>query len=152
MSKRDIIIIWGGIVTMFLLYNNTPKKKTLRLLNRCIEDYISNYEMLKNLIDKQYNLHQILEHLAKENSSCEILPFYIGDSCLVYKDTTEMRRCFLNSGEFIIELAEELRNNYSIVITSENDKRFMIVMDILKDVRKKTLMLGENAQLEETKK
>lgn len=148
MNWRDVIIIGLVIVNMLFVYNNTPKKRFLRSLNRHMKDFATNYVLLRELIDKQYDMSQILDHYQIKKNAFNSLPFDFGDiDFLEFKNTTEMRQCFLLSGEYIIKMAEVLEDSYSIVVNSETDEGFMIVMEMLQDVRKKTVMLNEDANI-----
>ena len=148
MNWRDFIIIGIAVGNIMFLYFNTPKKKLMRSLDRHIKDFVCNYVILRELMDKQYDLQQILEHYNAKTNRFQAIQYKFGHiDYLEYKNTMEMRRCFLLSGEYIIKLAEILEDNYSIVINSETDAGFMIVMEMLKDVRNKTMMLNEDANV-----
>lgn len=148
MNRQDFIIIGLVIVNLILIYRNTPKRKLIRSLNRHMKLFAENYEILKGLLDKQFEMPQISEYFGVKLDGYETLPFDFGGiDFLEFRDTREMRYCFLLSGEYIIKLAETLEDNFSIVINSETNEVFKMVMEMLQDVRKNTLMLNEDASI-----
>ncbi|MCR5146031.1 MAG: hypothetical protein K6B70_01605 [Clostridia bacterium] len=113
-----------------------------------MKDFSVNYILLNELLDKQYDMAQILEHYGVQTNEFDAIKFDFGKiDYLEYRNTMELRRCFILGGEYIIKLAEVLEEHYSIVINSETDEGFMMIMEMLQDVRKKTMMLNEDANI-----
>ena len=141
MKVREIILF---LVAFSVLYYNTPEKRLIRSFNRLLKDFIINYYRLNELLDKKYDMKQILQHFGVKSDEIEVIEFDFGSiDYLQYADTTQLRNCFLLGGEYIIRFGEVLKERYSFDIDSYEN--YLIAMEILKDVRHKTMMLNEDA-------
>ena len=91
-------------------------------------------------------MKQILQHFGVKSDEIDVIQFDFGKiDYLEYADTTQLRQCFLLGGEYIIQLADFLKEHYSL--DTDSDENYLVAMTILKEVRHQTLMLNEDASI-----
>ena len=143
-----IIFMLLVVTNVVLFIMNTPKRRHIRYLGSLLKDFMINYTLLQDLMDKEYDMNQIKNYFKIEDERLEVIKLSFGNLKHTYfTNTKEMRQCFLFTGEYIIKLQEILEEKYSVIIDSEKNNSYNIFLEMLKDVRRKSLMLNENTNV-----
>ena len=146
MMKIIFMLLVVTNVVFFIM--NTPKRRHIRYLGSLLKDFMINYTLLQDLMDKEYDMNQIKNYFKIEDERLEVIKLSFGNLKHTYfTNTKEMRQCFLFTGEYIIKLQEILEEKYSVIIDSEKINSYNIFLEMLKDVRRKSLMLNENTNI-----
>lgn len=148
MTKVEIFVIGVVILGIILLYLNSPKRRLERALDKCMEDFIVNYSKVQELMDKQFESTEIIEFLGADTNEYNALTFNFGNlKSFECANTKELRQCFILCGEYIIKYVQILEERYSITINTDTDENFLLVLQILKDIRTNALRLNEKTNL-----
>ena len=148
MTKVEIFVIGVVIFSMILLYLNSPKKRLERALDKCMVDFIINYTKVQDLMDKQFESTEIIYFLGEYANKYSALTYDFGNlKSFECANTKELRQCFIFCGEYIIKYAQILEERYSITINTDTDENFLLVLQILKDIRTNALRLNEKTNL-----
>ena len=138
------MIVFAAIL-VFLLIPSWLARRDVEIM---LDDFISNYDIVKDIIDKDMEIKDIITTLSDEenNEYADLTDLYFnfgkfGD--FAFSNCNEMRRCFLIAGEGIMKYEEIVTSEYGYTI--QESEIYEIFMAILKEIRIICLNKGEDS-------
>lgn len=130
-----IIAVPIGIVS---LRNSFLKFYQTKGIEVTIEGFLEEYEKFECAMDLDCDAENVLKISRTVQNTIQI--GLLED--MTFKDSRELRKCFLKAGEFIIQYTEYVKEAYNYYVDQVNYEKSL---EILKKIRTICLQKGENS-------
>lgn len=142
------IAVYVLFLLTILVIRLNPKRREINNLVRSIEEFIYNYDAVKDIINQDMNVGEIIHAINPHMKNLDIafLSFDFGMIKTVpFRNTKELRQCFLAAGDFILKYEEmiERKYNYQYEYTDYN-----VFAEALKTIRAECMSRNENASFD----
>lgn len=143
-----VFLLYILLMLCILIVRLNPKRIAINNLIRSIDEFNYNYESIQNVINQDMDVNEMIKAInpKMEGLDIEFLSFDFGMiKSVPFRNTKELRQCFLAAGDFILKYEELVEEKYQFQYDYTD---YEVFTEALQKIRTECMRRNENTMFD----